>query len=152
MKNISIVIAILLFLSELNAKPTSSINKTINKLGIDTLPVTDSVLVYLSSVNLSNFVNNPINSFLNSISRTYDSMHVASCASTKEGMYNACYLQVEFGRSAIKDFTIKFFVKDFLHMNKYSATRNWNASQMKQEKAYRIEIYYLWDKINSASL
>ena len=118
----------------------------------DTVPYNDPILLYLSTVNLNTFLNNPIDSFLVTINRQIDSLHVSSCGSTKEGLYLACYLQVEYGTSFVKDFTIRFYVNNFTHMTRYSQTRTWNPSLMRQENIYRMEIYYLYDLINKASL
>jgi hypothetical protein len=151
MKNILFALLLLLFNIDSKAEDSKLKNQS-NSFGCDTLSGTDPVLQYLRAVNLSGFLNIPVNSFLATINRSVDSMHVTSCASTKDGLHLACYLQVEYGTTPVKDFTIRFYVRDYTHMNRYSGTRNWNPNLMKLENAYRIEVYYLWDKINSASL
>lgn len=155
MKKIILAIVIIIVSAFfVDTKASSSISRPSFTASVlfDTLPSNDPVLQYFNTVNLAGYLNGRIDTFLNTIARTPDNLSVSSCGSTKEGLFNACYLQVEFGTGLVKDFTIRFFVREFMYMNRYSATRSWNPLLMKKEKFYRIEIYYLWDKIKEGSL
>lgn len=102
----------------------------------DTLPA-DSLNRFFERQDVSCYYNKAIDSFLLSVPDSPLSVYVSSCKTGKQSMYQACYLQVSY----YPDYVLRIYAGQFLHMDPYSPSLNWDAALFRKEKAYRISIY-----------
>lgn len=96
---------------------------------IDTLS-TDSLINYLSTVDLNQFVGHPVDSLLNLIPNAIKEQKIMPCSKTRAGMQTACQLVVTF----YYKLSIRIVVQQFTHLTPYDPTRSWNISDFRQEK------------------
>ena len=93
----------------------------------------DTTLTYLANLNLNNFKNKPVDSFIAVIPGNYIRMRIASPGNPK-------YAEVLSVLYADKVYAW-IYVYDFQFMNPRSETSRWDISLFKKEKIHHIEIW-----------
>ncbi len=93
----------------------------------------DTLVQYLSSLNLLQFMGNPIDSFLARIPLNYDTIRILPGDQMKKA--HMLYLKYSNG------VTIEIYVKHFRNMNPDPPISNWNITLFRKEELDHIEIY-----------
>ncbi|HMT75522.1 MAG TPA: hypothetical protein PKA77_15725 [Chitinophagaceae bacterium] len=107
-----------------------------NELNLSCRP-TDTLLSYLEQVDIEYFKDKPIDSLLASIPGTPVELKVFSTPSNRTWIFLASYIQIKYSNGSM----IFAYVKQFYHMNPYSASFSWDVNLFRKEKAYRIDVY-----------
>lgn len=105
----------------------------------DTLP-TQQLINYLQQMNVQSYYGTPVDSFLSAIPANFYNMKIYSSAASKPPRLKASYLVVNFTDSYYGP-TVKIYVTDYTHMNKYSPNGTWDINLFRQENIDRIEVW-----------
>lgn len=98
---------------------------------------TDTLMSYLEQVDIDNFKNKPIDSLLASIPATPIELKVFSTPSNRTWIFLASHIQIKYPNGSM----VVAYVKQFYHMNPYSAGFSWDVNLFRKENTYRIEVY-----------
>lgn len=139
MKKILIVSSFVMsFQSIVKADFRAEICSSISK--VDTLP-TSQLISFLEQMDVESFYGKPVDSFLLAVPANLYNMKVYGGSNNQGAHFRASEMIVDFtpvrggGPSAI------IFVREFVHMNRYSPNATWDVNLFRREKIYKIEVY-----------
>lgn len=95
-------------------------------------PPTDTLLTYLSSLNVDYYIGKPVDSFFKKLPAGYSQLKVMS----KDGSRYARYLLVKYD-----SIRVLIFVKEFHHLTPKNHNMNWDINLFKMENVACIEIW-----------
>lgn len=102
----------------------------------DTIPSTE-LTAFLRQMNLPSFYGKPVDSFLVAVDAIPYEMKIYGGFESKEAMLNATHLWYKYSGGQI----IVIYVKEFIHMNRYSPTATWDLNLFRKEKIDKIEVW-----------
>jgi hypothetical protein len=96
--------------------------------------ITDTIVPYLTSLDLNYYKNKPVDSFLTVLPTMYNSIVVQSLGNLKY----ARIIKVKYPENV----RVLIFVKNFQYMNPRSETSHWDINLFKKENLACIEIWH----------
>ena len=132
MKKIFLTAIIFATVSISQESRASDICKTHTNLTFLVRPQTDTLLTYLSSLDLTYYSDKPVDSFLKKLPSGYSQMKVLD----KDGSRYARYFWVKYDT-----IRIMIYVKEFHHLTPRNHDRNWDINLFRMENLACIEIW-----------